>query len=110
MNTEDIVKILESEYGYIFPKKTDNNKYQSNFLCELIKDVNDVVKNNVVLPHVINWVDVKEQLPSNESKKYLVFRDKEIQFDKWIFDGTKGYWRDYLGITHWCEIPEPPYF
>ena len=60
------------------------------------------------IQNVNNWVAVKDQLPPNENKKYLVVRDGNVEFDKWIFNGTEGFWWDYMGITHWMQIPEPP--
>jgi hypothetical protein len=60
------------------------------------------------IQNVNNWVAVKDQLPPDESKRYLVVRDGNVEFDKWIFNGKKGFWWDYIGITHWMQIPEPP--
>jgi hypothetical protein len=59
--------------------------------------------------NVSNWVAVIDKLPPNKNKKYLVIRDGEIEICKWMYrSGGKGYWWNYLGITHWMELPEPP--
>jgi hypothetical protein len=63
MDTEKIIKILEAEYGYTFSQDTKHDKYQFDWLCELIKDTADVVKNNAVLPLVSGSVQQKETIP-----------------------------------------------
>lgn len=57
---------------------------------------------------VINWVSVKDKLPPNKTKRYLTYKDNEMVFQNWYYVNGSGYWYDYLGVTHWCEIPEPP--
>ena len=58
---------------------------------------------------VSNWVAVIDELPPNENKKYLVIREGEIEICKWMYrENGRGYWWNYLGITHWMQLPEPP--
>lgn len=58
---------------------------------------------------VSNWVAVMDELPPNENKKYLVIRGGEIEICKWMYrENGRGYWWNYLGITHWMELPKPP--
>jgi len=67
----------------------------------------DLVK-NCFIPNVMQWVVAKEQQPSDETKQYLVLRDGNVEFDTWYHRDGKSYWYNYLGITHWAEIPKPP--
>ena len=57
---------------------------------------------------VINWVSVKDKLPPNKTKRYLTYKNNEMVFQNWYYVNGSGYWYDYLNVTHWCEIPEPP--
>ena len=58
---------------------------------------------------VVQWVSVMDELPPNKNKKYLVIRDGEIEIGKWMYrKNGRGYWWNYLGITHWMQIPDPP--
>ena len=52
MKTEDIIKELELNYGYTFAKEGTDNKWQFEWLCEMINDVQDVVTKNCNL-HVV---------------------------------------------------------
>lgn len=60
------------------------------------------------LHNVINWVSIKDELPPNKTKRYLTYKDNEMVFQNWYYVDGSGYWYDYLGVTHWCEIPKPP--
>ena len=55
------------------------------------------------------WISVKDRLPTEEGA-YIVFRDGDFEFCRYIFpkELKEGYWHDYLGITHWAFIPNPP--
>jgi hypothetical protein len=57
---------------------------------------------------VIHWVAIKKQQPPNETKRYLTFKDGEMVFQTWYYVNGNGYWYDYLGVTHWADIPKPP--
>ena len=50
MEVKEIIKILESEYGYEFNKK--ENKHQYEWLSELIADVQKVVNLKLNIPDV----------------------------------------------------------
>jgi len=52
MKTEDIIKELELNYGYTFAKEGTDNKWQFEWLCEMINDVQNVVTENCNLPVV----------------------------------------------------------
>lgn len=49
------------------------------------------------------WIPVEEELPKTEDK-YLVIRNGNIEIELWKVTNDKGYWYDYLGITHWRLI------
>lgn len=53
MKTEDIIKELELNYGYTFAKEGTDNKWQFEWICEMINDVQDVVTENCNL-HVVS--------------------------------------------------------
>jgi hypothetical protein len=57
---------------------------------------------------VNQWVAVKDQLPPDETKEYEVVRNGNVEFDVWYYRDDRGYWYNYLGITHWKEKPQPP--
>ena len=46
MKTEDIIKELELNYGYTFAKEGTDNKWQFEWICEMINDVQNVVTKN----------------------------------------------------------------
>ena len=49
------------------------------------------------------WISVEEELPQAEGK-YLVIRSGNTEIEQWKITNNKGYWYDYLGITHWRPI------
>jgi hypothetical protein len=50
------------------------------------------------------WIPIEEELPK-EKGVCLVKQRGYIQIGRWIVDSNnKGYWWDYLGITHWRPI------
>ena len=71
-------------------------------------DESKAAKELLDLFSVINWVSVKDKLPPNENKRYLTYKNNEMVFQNWYYVNGSGYWYDYLGVTHWCEIPKPP--
>ena len=79
---------------------------------ELVEDIKRVIKegkeHKLNLSAVIHWVAIKEQKPPNKNKRYLTFKDGEMIFQNWHYTNGNGYWYDYLGVTHWTEIPKPP--
>lgn len=85
--------------------------YYSKDTCERLElrdRIMEVVDLALTIPVVMHWVAVKEALPDNETKTYLVVRDGEVAIETWYYRDGKGYWYNYLGITDWKEIPEPP--
>jgi len=63
---------------------------------------------NLTISDVTQWVAVEDELPPNQTKEYEVVRNGNVEFDVWYYRDGKGYWYNYLGITHWKEKPEPP--
>lgn len=53
MKTEDIIKELELNYGYTFANEGTDNKWQFEWICEMINDVQNVVTKNCNL-HVVS--------------------------------------------------------
>lgn len=56
---------------------------------------------------VIRWV-ANDTPPPNVTKQYLVCRNGKVELHDWFYRDGLGYWWDYLGITHWAEVPKPP--
>lgn len=64
MKTEDIIKELELNYGYTFAKEGTDNKWQFEWICEMINDVQNVVTKNCNL-YIVSGssLDVAKQIP-----------------------------------------------
>jgi|DEB0MinimDraft_10_1074344.scaffolds.fasta_scaffold210033_1 hypothetical protein len=62
---------------------------------------------NDCIADVIRWV-ANEIPPPNKTKQYLVCRNGRVEIHDWFYRDGIGYWWNYLGITHWAEIPKPP--
>lgn len=69
----------------------------------------------------MEWISVKERLPEEEWKKYLaLYNDDGLEIICMIagakiatslyYDGTgfRDCFFDYLPVTHWMYLPEPP--
>jgi len=72
------------------------------------------VKDDVVLPDVINWVDAKKRLPESWGEDYLTCRRNKNKEDGiWIYDVVQyeGEWARPAGledIIYWAELPKKP--
>ena len=53
MKTEDTIKELELNYGYTFAKEGTDSKWQFEWICEMINDVQNVVTKNCNL-HIVS--------------------------------------------------------
>lgn len=87
-------KLTEDEQG-VYAKTTSYIPFTGR-----IKSLN--------LPIVVNWVACKDELPIDQTKQYLVIRCGEVNIETWHYRNGKGFWYNYLGITEWKELPEPP--
>ena len=57
----------------------------------------------------MEWISVKDRLPDLEkADDYIVVRKGNVETANWCYDSGRGFWYDYLGITHWMPLPEPP--
>ena len=72
-----------------------------------IKDEATTVSPNGQQTDVIRWVD-SDTPPPNVTKQYLVCRNGKVELHDWFYRDGLGYWWNYLGITHWAEVPKPP--
>jgi len=107
MKTQEIERVVANKIADHWYNEI-HGKTAPIFSKQKLRDFAEAELKKLHIPLIGNWVAVKEQLPPDETEKYIVLRDGEIEFDKWIFDGNKGYWWDYMGITHWMHIPKPP--
>jgi len=108
MKRKELITSNEYWETLIELKAYKNKKDFAKQIVSAMHELEQIVVNDCVIPDVSNWVAIKDQLPPDVTEKYMVLRNGEIEFDKWIFDGNKGYWWNYMGITHWMQIPEPP--
>lgn len=68
---------------------------------------NEEQNSNLQQGAVIRWV-AKDTPPPNITKQYLVCRNGKVELHDWFYRDGLGYWWNYLGITHWAEVPKPP--
>lgn len=58
-----------------------------------------------------NWISVSKRLP-DESGEYLVYCYHDIEPGKFValcaYNHIDKEWLDYIGVTHWQPLPEPP--
>ena len=71
------------------------------------KSLDNPHKSNDFITDVIHWV-ANETPPPNKTKQYLVCRNGRVEIHDWFYRDGLGYWWNYLGITHWAELPKPP--
>ena len=98
---KELIKVLEEKIQLLEEQKAISQK------------IIDIQEEQLTIPDVsqqcaIHWVAVKKEDPPNETKRYLTFKNGEMVFQNWYYTNGVGYWWDYLGVTHWAEIPNPP--
>tara|TARA_R100000935_G_C2693051_1_gene107276 strand:+ start:191 stop:502 length:312 start_codon:yes stop_codon:yes gene_type:complete len=99
---------LETEIYQILKKHKLTLKKREEVIVDLLVLIKADQAERLNLSDVIHWVAIKEQKPPNKNKRYLTFKDGEMIFQNWHYTNGNGYWYDYLGVTHWTEIPKPP--
>lgn len=58
----------------------------------------------------VNWIDANQEMPDDEMLVLVATELKEV----WPAFHEGGEWRDPdaskldVGVTHWCQMPEPP--
>jgi len=63
------------------------------------------------------WINVKDKLPEQQYESYLIYPVPDCCIsDKLTAEFTpKGWivwcdvWEEYVDVTHWMPLPEPPY-
>ncbi len=58
----------------------------------------------------INWVDVKDKLPSHQTDVITYSKEFEIRNGRCLKKGSwfvNGY-NNVVNVTHWAELPKPP--
>lgn len=70
----------------------------------------DKLKKQLRLHGVINWVAVKDKLPSHQTDVITYSKEFEIRNGRCMQKGTwfvNGY-SQLVEVTHWAELPKPP--
>ena len=77
------------------------------------KAMNKDTQGNGVLPCVIHWVAVTEKMPESGFCILLYSKSGGVSEGAWI--GAKGHFEQWRwnsiknDVTHWAELPGPPY-
>ena len=106
MEVKEIIKILQSEYGYEFNR--EENKPQYEWLSKLIADVQKVVNLKLNIPAIINWVAFDfyklETRPPKYGKYLITRKDGKIHWETW---NGSGWAYNHNEIRYWAEIKPP---
>jgi len=105
----DLKKELRIIVKYILPPEDRDNDVIENYVDTLTL-INEEYVKQLSIPRVSNWVACKDALPKHETDVICYCLDFEVRVGRktggfWFIDGYSL----PQDITHWQELPKPPY-
>ena len=102
LTEEEIDKIAEKHLTQVGDHWCSVSALEENNIFDFVRDLEKASRTGAGG----GWVSVDDRLPEENSLCLIVVKGVGIKID--LFHPKFGYWDNYVDITHWQPLPQPP--